>query len=427
MMTKAWLSARQQNFQPLGADPDEILRDDERPLPASGVPSGGSGAGAAGGQGGSDDEAAEVAREAAAAARTAAAAADVAASGAEAAAGGGGGGGSDPTAAPHLPWKPAEVDSITRRIDDARALIPYIFGAFKHPNRHGLRLGLPMLQYYGPEIDLKTGRWTNHVGDTLNLVAKILHVSGKLPFSVLLLGHRPDSAEKSKFAISSFLKAIDKVEGQIQSTLESQKGNIVKNYTGIRKRVLECMSEQLARFPAEEDGQDEESRKANKAKWNEITQAIRMSLIDENAKEMKACESINLGGAFGYDNSAFYGTSLVDFILKVLKNHEKTEYAAILTEVHTEIEAQEQEEIKSIILTIASLRKVYQRTRSAFEAQDNLLTSFESALLNTAKKNVNFMEEEAQHAAIEDYLKHFLFERVELLYCNIYTFFTAMI
>jgi hypothetical protein len=325
-------------------------------------------------------------------------------------------------------WKPAESGSISRRIDDARALIPYIFGAFKQPNRHGLRLGLPMLQYCSPQIDLRTGRWTYHAKEALDLIAGILHVSEKIPLSALLLmNHRTEEAAGKKFAISSVLKSIDDIEAKIVNTLKTEKGSISKNYFLIRKLVLKGMSEQLSRFKSEKEPAEEAGNAATTAAWNEITQAIRVALTEENAKEKNASESLNLKGAFGYDNSAFGGISLVDDILSTLRDHSETENAKKLKDAYKKIGDQETEKLNSIIFTIECIRKVYTKTMDGFEKSEDLLEEFKMALMKSEHEGANHYESKAQLTAIEHYLAHFLAERVELLYCNIYTFFSAVI
>jgi len=418
MMTKAWLSARQQNFQPLGTDisdlPDEASTRSKGPRVGNGGQPGdeegdsGSGAGAGGG---SQDDAVDGGGGAAQGRGPAAEGGPV-----DRPAGGDPPGGAGSTE----PWKPADFETISRRIDDARALIPYIFGAFKHPNRHGLRLGLPMLQYCSPEIDLKTGKWKYHVNDTLNLIAKALQLSDLVPWGLLV--QIDDADGKQKTALGSFLRVIDDVEEKIEESLVKHKSQIAKNYSIFRKAVFHCISEQLSCYAVDEE---EEADAERESAWNEITQAIRVALLNENALEVKANESLNLKGSFGHPNESFGGSYLFDDILTALKKR-TADGNQLLAAAYLQISEQESRKMDSILLTVRSVRRVYRQTIKALGGRD-MMKSFRDALKKTKDTNATYSDIKGQNKVIDDYLSNLIAERVELLYCNVYTFFSAMI
>ena len=421
MMTKAWLSARQQNVYPLGSVAANLPAgngDVGGPPPRRANDEAAGGGAADGGEAG--DEAAGGGTEVRKApaqvvggtsqGRPTGPPADPpppAASGA---------------AAAKPPWKPADFDTTERRIDDARALIPYLFGAFKHPNRHGLRLGLPMLQYCNPEIDLKTGKWRYHATETLDLIAKVLKVSDDLaPWGLLV--HIDDSGADTT-ALSSVLNAIDKTEKKIEKLLVKHKVQIVKNYTVFRKAVINCVAEELSRYAG--DDEEDGGEKSDSA-WNEITQALRVALINENAAEVKANESLNLKGSFGHPNEAFGGSYLFDDILSTLKNRKTEANKPKMTAVYAAIHEQEESKMESIILTIRCIRRVYRETIKALDTGDDVMQSFRNALLKSPTQKTSYPDTKAQNKSIDDYISNLLAERVELLYCNIYTFFSVMI
>jgi hypothetical protein len=116
-------------------------------------------------------------------------------------------------------WKPNQGDE-PRRIDDAQALIPYIFGAFRHPSRNGYRPGLPVMEYITPVIDMKTGEWTFHALEPLHMIKKIMQVSGKSFVDLLCKVTRKVGGQEAQVtSFSLILRRIDEIEDSIMKIL----------------------------------------------------------------------------------------------------------------------------------------------------------------------------------------------------------------
>ena len=122
-----------------------------------------------------------------------------------------------------------------RNICDAQAVIPYLYGAFRHPSRNGLHLGLPMIEYVVPIIDMNTGRWAYRVKEPLDTVKRIMDLTSISLVDTLrkVSRRRPGDAAGSTgtptTALTMILKRIDDIDGKIEKALIEHNKQIVSH------------------------------------------------------------------------------------------------------------------------------------------------------------------------------------------------------
>ena len=295
-----------------------------------------------------------------------------------------------------------------RRIDDAHAVIPFIFGAFRHPSRNGYRIGLPLLEYAGPEINLNTGQWKYRSTDAMDTVKRAMRATNRDILDLLVLVKRKDVLITP---LQQILASIDSIEKTIRSKLSAHRDKIVGNHTAFREHILKTITDGLGKFD------DEESLKELKAE-------LRSAVMHEHEMEVNATEKLYLKGGVGLTMDSFSGADSLDDILKLFQNTDgKAEMVKLMR-------SQETEKLSSIEYNIKSVEEIYNKIITVLESgkTSDFLDTLRKALVKSGKENqVDRSQTSQQDKIIREFLEHLVMERVELLYGHVYTYFSAMI
>jgi hypothetical protein len=300
-----------------------------------------------------------------------------------------------------------------RRIDDAHAIIPWIFGAFRHPSRNGYKIGQPLLEYAAPEINLNTGQWKYHVNDAMDTVKRAMRATNRDILDLLALVDRKDQSGVSVAItpLEQILTSIDAIEGKISHNLSDVtiKTRIIDNHVTFRYHILKAIEDGIGRF-------DDATSKA------ELKAELRSAVLHEHEKEVSAIEKLDLKGGVGLTMDCFSGVDSLETVFADL--------IASKQSVMDLMKAQEKEKLGSIKYSIVAVRAVYKKIIIALkkDRKVDLLNILRNQLVKHGKQNnVDRSQTSQQDKIIREFLEHLVMERVELLYGHMYTYFSVTI
>ena len=309
--------------------------------------------------------------------------------------------------------KSYEREFVERRVDDAHALIPFMYGAFYQPSLNRLHIGLPLLEYKTPKIDLATGKWIFHTNEAMNNVKTAMKMCNRKVLDVMTIVKRN---EKQTTALVQILTNFNNIDKKIYENILKHRNIIAENHSKIKMLLL--------------DDLNSEFQNGDKDIIEEVKDGVKTIMEKEAALDLNAIKKLPIKIKAGLENESFYGYNKFDKFLEVFK------IPANRSTFEKYLKSQEEERVDLIVYSIKTWIASYEKIIENFNPASNDFISREKMekLLAGISKSTDgeddtlfSFETNACDAYITKFLSYLLMERVELFFCHVYTYLAAMI
>lgn len=297
-----------------------------------------------------------------------------------------------------------------RKMEDAHALIPFVFGVFNQ-SKKGLRIGQPFLRYYGPTIDIKTGRWTFHARKGMDVVSTAMQACSTT-VKDLLVGVTRESGGKTSATnpLAIILENLCKIEEEMVASFERNKEVICQNNSDLKGLIYTALAMQ--------------SRTVNGQQFLDL---VKMMGAEETSKEIKFLKKLPFACSTT-QNESFNGLQFLDELLKAF---DSSTDATVSKKYKDALLAQETDMHALITYNMKSITALYKKVATAW-AKEATYQKIEKVITEGLYPSPNTpphgtFEENSEDRCISRFLTNLILERVELLYCHMFTYFAACI